>query len=376
MGASYIFVGSLGSIYASFQLGSGPLIGSLSDLKGRKTILIMTLLVCALAYTVIGLTQSITIILITRAVLGLFKQTQMLTKAMVPDYEKNEQKQLDIYGKMAAISGAGITLGPVIGGHIAEDDPENGFTFLAILVGICFIVNAGLAYSLPKTINKKRKSKKNIEPTKNIIQSFISNIKQSVKELYSVNWSDYWDIFLFKALIGFAMGVYYSNYAVYLKTQYLLTPKYMGYIISFQGVIGSIASFFIGYINTFYISDIDYSLRNLHVFALLSVSLAGLIISFNVYTYVIWLVPLAVGNAIGRLVTLEMILKRSHGDHRGTLIGASNSIRSLSGVVAPMVAGFIGEYFGVTYVIYASFTATVVGLTMSYRYRNKRLKVD
>lgn len=67
----------------------------------------------------------------------------MLTKALVPDYEKNERHQSAIYGKMAAISGAGITLGPIIGGHLAEDDPENGFTYIALIVGTCFVTNAG-----------------------------------------------------------------------------------------------------------------------------------------------------------------------------------------------------------------------------------------
>lgn len=74
---------------------------------------------------------------------GCFKQTQMLTKAMVPDYEANEQKQGEIYGKMMAISGVGITLGPVIGGHMAEDYPDHGFSFLSAVVGICFLINAG-----------------------------------------------------------------------------------------------------------------------------------------------------------------------------------------------------------------------------------------
>lgn len=70
MGGNHLYVGLLGSIYAGFQLGSGPLIGSLSDLKGRKTILILTLLVCGIAYTVLGLTSSILVILLIRAVLG------------------------------------------------------------------------------------------------------------------------------------------------------------------------------------------------------------------------------------------------------------------------------------------------------------------
>lgn len=74
---------------------------------------------------------------------GLFKQTQLLTRALVPEYEKNERKLSAIYGRMAAISGAGITLGPVIGGHIAEDYSEHGFKIISVIVGICFAVNAG-----------------------------------------------------------------------------------------------------------------------------------------------------------------------------------------------------------------------------------------
>ncbi|CAG9795171.1 unnamed protein product [Diatraea saccharalis] len=372
MGAGHIYVGLLGSIYAGFQLASGPLIGSLSDIKGRRVILTFTLLICAAAYTSLGVTESFTVILILRALLGLFKQTQLLTKALVPDYEKGEKEQSAIYGRMAAVSGAGITLGPAIGGHIAEGYPDNGFAFIAIIVGICFLVNAGLAFFLPISKKHLKKKFKHTKTPTSIAQSVFSSVKETFIGLYRVKWSEFWDIFIFKALIGFAMGVYYSNYALYLKTQYELTPKYVGYVISFQGVVGSVSSFFMGFINSFYHQDTDYSLRNFHVFVLLSLSLLGLILSFHVYIYVLWLIPLAIGNAVGRLVTLEMILKRSHGDHRGTLIGASNSIRSLSGVVAPIVAGFIGQYFGVEYVIYASLCSTLLGFGMAYTYRWKR----
>ncbi|PZC85587.1 major facilitator superfamily domain-containing protein 9 [Helicoverpa armigera] len=376
MGGNHLYVGLLGSIYAGFQLGSGPLIGSLSDLKGRKTILILTLLVCGIAYTVLGLTSSILVILMIRAVLGLFKQTQMLTKALVPDYEKNERKQGEIYGKMAAISGAGITLGPMIGGHIAEHDPDNGFMLIAIIVGIGFAANSGLVYFLPKVDKQPKRNVAKEETQTSLLKTLFSSVQQSFVQLYYIEWSKYWDIFMFKALISFAMGVYYSNYSLYLKTVYELSPKYIGYVISFQGVIGSISSYFIGYINSFYIHDKDYSIRNFHVFLLTSVSLVGLALSFNVFLYTFWLIPMAVGNATGRLVTLEMVLKRSHGDHRGTLIGASNSVRSLTGVVAPMVAGVIGEFYGVSYVIYASLCSTTLGIVLSYLHKNKTVKID
>lgn len=44
--------------------------GSLSDIKGRKTILLLSLLVCSVAYITIGITNSIFIILFVRAILG------------------------------------------------------------------------------------------------------------------------------------------------------------------------------------------------------------------------------------------------------------------------------------------------------------------
>lgn len=236
-------------------------------------------------------------------------------------------------------------------------------------------------YFLPKIDSKVSKKKVASKTTKggaqtSLLVTLYSSVRQSVVELFHIDWIKYWDIFMFKALIGFAMGVYYSNYSLFLKTEYELSPKYVGYVISFQGVIGSLSSFFIGYINSFYLHDKDYSIRNMHVFLVTSISLLGLALSFNVLMYAFWLIPLAVGNAIGRLVTLEMVLKRSDGDHRGTLIGASNSVRSLTGVVAPMVSGVIGEYYGVSYVIYASLCSTTLGLVLSYMRKIKLTKTD
>lgn len=228
---------------------------------------------------------------------------------------------------------------------------------------------------LPNPILEEKQKVSNIKPG-NVIQMFYNSLKKSFLALYNIEWSQYGDIFMFKGLIGFAMGVYYSIYASYLKERFDLTPKHIGYIISFQGIIGSLSSYFISLINSFYVSDKDYSKRNFHVFLLLTVALIGVVFSFNVYLYTLWLIPLAVANAVGRLITLEMVLNRSKGAHRGKLIGASNSVRSLSGVASPMVAGMIGEWVGIEYVIFAALLSTSLGVVLSYRHKQKRLKYD
>ncbi|VVC97601.1 unnamed protein product [Leptidea sinapis] len=376
LGGNHIYIGLLGSIYSGFQLGSGPLIGSLSDMKGCRKILIITLLLCSISYIAMGLTSSIIMILILRAILGLLKQTQLLTKALVPEYENDEKVQSVIFGKMAAISGMGMTLGPITGGHIAEDYPENGFFYIGMIVCLCFLLNAGCIYFLPqgKIQTMKKTEKKN--PNQNFLQVIYSSSQQSVQELSKVKWSQYWDLFMFKALLGFAMGVYYSNYALYLKTQYDLSPKHTGYVISFQGIIGAMSSLCMGIINKQYPYDKDFSVRNYHVFLLLSISVAGLCLSHNIWVYSLWLVPLSIGNAVGRLVTLEMILRKGDKEHKGTLIGASNSVASLSGVLSPMAAGLIGQFFGVQFVIYASLFSNVLALILSYRYKTRHSKTD
>lgn len=208
-----------------------------------------------------------------------------------------------------------------------------------------------------------------------LLYSIGSGLKQSVMELLNIRWSKYWDIFMLKVFIGFAMSVYYSNYSLYLSTTFELTRKQIGYIISFQGIIGSISSYFMGSINSLYANDYNYLTRNFHVFVLICGSFFGLLLSYNVYFYIFWLSPLAIGNAIGRLVTLEMLLKRCHNTHRGTLIGASNSVRSLTGVVAPMVAGYISHYIGLSYVIYTSCLSTLIGLVVSYRSLQNKVKI-
>ncbi|CAB3236872.1 unnamed protein product [Arctia plantaginis] len=180
-----IHVGLLGSLYAGCQLGSGPLIGSLSDLKGRKPVLAGTLIISGLAYANLGFSDSIFVILVIRSILGIFKQTQVLTRALVPDYEKDQSLQGGIYGKMAAISGVGITLGPVIGGHIVEDYPNLGFMFIASVVGSCFILNACIVYfSLPNISTTKTNNSPEIKT--NLIHRLFQNVHQSILELYHI----------------------------------------------------------------------------------------------------------------------------------------------------------------------------------------------
>lgn len=216
------------------------------------------------------------------------------------------------------------------------------------------------------------------EHSESLLHFIGSSLKQSVMELLEIDWSNYWDIFMDKVFTGFAMSVYYSNYSLLLNTRYELTKKQIGYIISFQGIVGSVSSYFMSFINSLYCDDKDYIQRTFHVYVLICASFLGLLLSWHVYIYILWLIPLAIANAISRLVTLEMLLNRDRNKHSGTLIGASNSVRNLTSFVASMVAGCISHYVGLSYVIYVPLLSTLIGLVISHRslLNNNQIKED
>lgn len=213
----------------------------------------------------------------------------------------------------------------------------------------------------------------------NYIKLISSSWAKSIKELNDIDWYTYWDIFLLKGLVGFSMSIFFSNYSPLLKTHYNLSPKWIGYTISFQGVVGSCCSFFIDYLNNkFYKNDKNYTQRNLHCFSALTCTFAVMIICNQWYLFVLLLIPIATANAILRLITLEMIVRKSSEKHRGSLIGAANSVRSISGIIGPFVAGSLADLVGVRNVLIVSLVSASLGsvIARNYRKSDKYITID
>jgi MFS family permease len=230
---------------------------------------------------------------------------------------------------------------------------------------------AGLVKFLPdaSATKNKRKSRK-VQSMPSFVQTIRRSLQESVDDLKNVNWAVYWDVFLYKLVFSLCLGMYFSNYSMFLKTKHAVAPKYLGYIIAFQGGIGSICTYFIGHINRCYKNDTDASKRTLHMFIAMTFSLVAMGLAPNIYFYVLFVIPLAVSGAVGRVSGLEMIVNKGDDKHRGSVIGAVSSVRSLSGVVTPILAGVVSEYIGVNYVIFFAAVFSTIGIIVSYIIRS------
>lgn len=111
---SVLFGGILGSLFSFLQYLTSPLIGAVSDVYGRKPLMILTSIGIAASYALWAVSHHFTIFVLARVVGGISKGNIGLSAAIVTDVTPPENR-----GKGMAMIGVafsvGFLLGPLIG---------------------------------------------------------------------------------------------------------------------------------------------------------------------------------------------------------------------------------------------------------------------
>lgn len=159
---SVFFGGVLGSLYSILQFISSPLLGALSDVHGRKPILIISIIGTLLSYTIWAyLSTTFTWFVISRIIGGLSRTIVSMSTTMMSDiYPPNKAgKGMAIIGSAFSV---GFLVGPMVGVYFSQTTnfgSEMGFeraAKFAILVTIIELII--VATTLPETLNlQKRK---------------------------------------------------------------------------------------------------------------------------------------------------------------------------------------------------------------------------
>lgn len=147
--------GILSSSFAVMQFLFSPAVGSLSDRFGRRPIILVSLLVIAVDYVVMGLAWTIWLLLVARLVSGIASATQATAGAFIADISKPEDKAAN-FGLMGAAFGMGFVFGPLLGGLLGQYGPRTPFFAAAALAGIGFLIGWLI---LPETVTDKTRRK-------------------------------------------------------------------------------------------------------------------------------------------------------------------------------------------------------------------------
>ncbi|MBV9452634.1 MAG: MFS transporter [Rubrobacter sp.] len=113
-----VLIGLLGSLYAAIQFVGGPFLGGLSDHVGRRPVLLICLSGASLAYLLLGLADTLLLLVAAVALAGGAGGTQATAQAYIADSTAPEDRARGL-GLIGAAFGLGLISGPVLGGLLS-----------------------------------------------------------------------------------------------------------------------------------------------------------------------------------------------------------------------------------------------------------------
>ena len=148
--------GYLMAVFALLQFFTAPIFGNLSDRIGRRPVLLWSLAAFGVDFLLTGLATSMTWLFVGRAVAGVFGASYAAAGGFIGDVSTDENRSRN-FGLIGAAWGSGFTLGPVIGGFVADHfDPRAPFFAAAALA----LANVVFGYfALPESLPPERRRK-------------------------------------------------------------------------------------------------------------------------------------------------------------------------------------------------------------------------
>lgn len=115
----------------------------------------------------------------------------------------------------------------------------------------------------------------------------------------------------------------------------------MGRILSFNGIVTTVAAATCGHVSWLYSSIAKHVL---HATVLLAFSILMATLAPNPILMTVCLIPMGVATAHLRICVLSLMLMKGQEDQRGMIIGMGDSVASVSRMVGPSVVGLLQEW--------------------------------
>ena len=165
-------ISGLFSIYALCSFITAPILGSLSDVYGRKKILLLSLFGSALGYLLFGIGGSLFILFLGRIIDGITAGNTSVLFAYISD-NTQQKDRIKWFGYISAAMGIGKIGGPVLGGILGGISIALPFYITAFLMLISGLI---VYFFLPESKQKKQSMKEVNHINFNVFKLFIGHV--------------------------------------------------------------------------------------------------------------------------------------------------------------------------------------------------------
>ena len=322
---------ALGILIASFaimQFFFSPLLGRASDKKGRKPILLLSLAISFIGFTIFSFANSYLMLLFSRIIAGIATE-RAVAQAYIADVTDHKTRTKEM-GKIGAALGAGFIIGPVLGGALGTYGFSiPGFAAMTLtLLNILFVISF-----LPEPKKGKEKA---IENTGRSF-GYLTGLRDSLR----------------KPLLGPTLLILFIVTFAF-STIPVIVPLLSIDFFNFSSLELSFVFIYIGLIQIviqgFLIGPLSKRLGEEKLIVLGPVVMATGIILMPVFqNVVIFFLTnslLAAGFGLINTSIPAFLSKRISLDQQGGILGIAGSVASIANIPGPLIIGFIYAFAG------------------------------
>ena len=327
-------------LFAVFSLCaffSAPILGMISDRKGRRPVLLISLASSALGWLIFAFSKTIWGLFLGRIIDGSAAGNISTAQNYLIDISKDKKEQTHNLGLIGAIFGVAFIVGPLVGGILSSISMKTPF----IVVGILATINTILAYFfLPETNHDKNTNKISLNPFLPIVKAWKN------KEILPLYFA--WLFF------GIAVSLNQSIFALYIAKIFSWTVVASGFLMALVGVIISLnQAFFLRKVWLKYFKE-----SSLMIYMLIPFALGYFVMALPYkFAFLLGLVVTALGHSTLRVVMNSQIIGFSDKKEQGEMMGILVSIMSLSMILGPLIGGAV-------YIVGASLPYVLAGVIL------------
>jgi MFS family permease len=334
--AAVLFGGVLSSFFSILQFIFAPFWGAISDKRGRRGVLLLTVTGTGLGYLVWVLSGSFWLFLLSRIVTGAFSGNLSVATAAVADVTTRAERAKAM-GIVGAAFGLGLVTGPTLGAFTAPlnlltHHPSlarfgiNPFSVPALIaLAMCGVNLAWIYLRFRETLSPAARAEARDPRIRNPLAAILGLSNAAVRRANLVAF-----------IYSLAFVAMETSLTFLAADRFGYTARQNGYLLGFLGICSIITQ---GYIVRKLLARVD-EIRVLN-FGLVFSAAGLLIIGYAVQPWMLYvgLACLATGSGLVNPATSGLISLYSGPQEQGRVLGIFRSLGSLSRAITPILAG-------------------------------------
>lgn len=334
-------VGYLVAAFAISQLLVSPIAGKWVDQYGRKTMIVIGLLVFSFSELLFGLGKTVEILFISRLLGGVSAAFLMpAVTAFIADITTMSMRSRAM-GYMSAAISTGFIVGPGIGGFLAEFGSRVPF-FAAAAVAL---ISAIVSFIFLKEPERYKEA---------VIEAKTSKLKRIFNPLYFIS-------FLIIFIAQFGLAAFDSIFSLFVDHKFGFTPKDIAIIITGGGLVGAIGQVFLFGPLTKAFGEVKL-IRYTFILSGVLVVLTTMAESYiNILLATIFVF---IGFDLMRPAVTSYLSKVA-GNEQGFVSGMNSMFTSFGNMFGPIVGGALFD-INLDYPFYFAAIALVIGIILTF----------